>query len=49
VKYTQEDKPGIAVQYIEFKNLLQDVFTDVIEFNHSYYGDRGDLVTFLVK
>ncbi len=49
VKYTSEDKPGIAVQYVEFKNMLEDVFTDVIEFNHSYYSDRGDLVTFLVK
>ncbi|MEN9922481.1 MAG: hypothetical protein RL097_758, partial [Candidatus Parcubacteria bacterium] len=42
-------KPGIAVQYVEFKNMLEEVFTDVIEFNHSYYSDRGDLVTFLVK
>jgi 2-polyprenyl-3-methyl-5-hydroxy-6-metoxy-1,4-benzoquinol methylase len=49
VKYTLGDKPGIAVQYVEFKNMLEEVFTDVIEFNHSYYSDRGDLVTFLVK
>jgi 2-polyprenyl-3-methyl-5-hydroxy-6-metoxy-1,4-benzoquinol methylase len=49
IKYTPEDKPGIAVNYIEFKNILQEVFSDVTEFNHSYYSERGDLVTFLVK
>lgn len=49
VKYTPEDKPSIAVQYTDFKNMLKEVFTDVAEFNHSYYSERGDLVTFLVK
>lgn len=49
IKYVPEDKPGIAVLYTEFKAMLENVFTDVIEFNHSYYSDRGDLVTFIVK
>jgi 2-polyprenyl-3-methyl-5-hydroxy-6-metoxy-1,4-benzoquinol methylase len=49
VEYTPEDKPGIAVNYIEFKNMLQEVFSNVSVFNHSYYSERGDLVTFLVK
>lgn len=49
IEYIPEDKPGIAVPYTEFKATLEEVFTDVIEFDHSYYSDRGDLVTFIVK
>lgn len=49
VEYVPEDKPGIAVPYKEFKTMLEEVFTDVTEFDHSYYSDRGDLVTFIVK
>lgn len=49
VEYSPEDKPGIAVKYKEFNDLLNDVFTEVNEFNHSYYGDKGDLVTYIVK
>jgi len=48
VQYTPEDKPGIGVNYKEFKTTLNEVFSEVSEFNHSYYGERGDLVTFLV-
>lgn len=47
--YLPEDKPDIAVKYNEFKQLLSEVFDSVDEFDHSYYGDKGDLVTFLVK
>lgn len=49
VEYVPEDKPGIAVPYEGFKATLKEVFTEVIEFDHSYYSDRGDLVTFIVK
>lgn len=49
IEYVPEDKPGIAVPYKEFKATLENVFTDVTEFDHSYYSDRGDLVTFIVK
>ena len=49
VTYLPEDKPGIAVKYEEFKLLLSEVFESVDEFDHSYYGDKGDLVTFIVK
>lgn len=49
IEYVPEDKPGIAVPYKEFKASLEEVFTDLTEFDHSYYSDRGDLVTFIVK
>jgi ubiquinone/menaquinone biosynthesis C-methylase UbiE len=49
IQYSPEDKPGIAVKYKEFNALLNDVFSEVNEFNHSYYGDKGDLVTYIVK
>jgi ubiquinone/menaquinone biosynthesis C-methylase UbiE len=47
--YNQEDKPNIAVNYSEISSLLNNTFNDVTEFNHSYYGERGDLITFLLK
>lgn len=49
INYTPEDKPKIAVNYEEFLILLNGVFESVLEFNHSYYGERGDLVTFIVR
>lgn len=49
VKYSSEDKPEIAIDYEEIKSILAEVFSEVIEFNHSYYSERGDLVTFLAK
>lgn len=49
VNYTPSDKPEIAVQYKEFKQILEEVFSEVTEFNHSYYGERGDLITFIAK
>lgn len=49
IKYSLEDKPEIAVNYEEIKSILIEVFSDVVEFNHSYYSERGDLVTFLAK
>lgn len=48
-EYTAEDKPGIAVKFNEFKTLLGEVFESVKELDHSYYGDKGDLVTFIVR
>ncbi|MHB8651519.1 MAG: class I SAM-dependent methyltransferase [Minisyncoccota bacterium] len=47
--YTAEDKPNIAVQYDEICRTLQTVFSKVKVYNHSYYGERGDVVTFLVS
>ncbi len=49
MQYTSEDKPEIAVKYKEFASLLHEIFESVVIFNHSYYGDKGDLVTFIVK
>lgn len=49
VTYLPEDKPNIAVKYADFKQLLSEVFESVDEFDHSYYGDKGDLATFIVK
>ena len=49
IEYAPEDKPGIAVKYKEFNDLLVDIFSEVNELNHSYYSDKGDLVTYLVK
>jgi len=49
ITYTLEDKPEIAVSYAECTSILTEVFTNVTEFNHSYYGDRSELLTFVVK
>ncbi len=50
VTYELEDKiTTTAVPYEELVATLKDVFTDVTEFNHSYFFERGDLVTFLLK
>ncbi len=47
VTYTPEDKPEIAVNYNEIVDVLNKNFSKVIEFNHSYFSERGDLVTFI--
>jgi 2-polyprenyl-3-methyl-5-hydroxy-6-metoxy-1,4-benzoquinol methylase len=49
IEYKKEDKPNIAVKYHEFGLLLREVFTYVTEFNHSYYNEKGDLVTYLLR
>lgn len=48
VEYTKEDKPGIAVNYNEFKNLIKQYFKKIVEFNHEYIGERVHIVTFLM-
>lgn len=45
--YTPEDKPEIAVNFNEIVDVLNKNFSKVTEFNHSYYSERGDLVTFI--
>ncbi len=45
--YTPEDKPQIAVSHKETLEMLTGIFANVDELNHSYYGERGDLVTFV--
>lgn len=49
VNYNLEDKPNIAVYYDEMIEILGNVFTNVKELNHSYYSEKGDLVTFLLQ
>ncbi len=47
VEYLQEDKPGIAVDFEETKNLLARYFTKSEIFHHDYLGAKTDLATFL--
>lgn len=49
IAYVKEDKPGIAVKYNEFRALLDKTFGTVEEFHHDYHGERGDIMTFLLK
>ncbi|MEX1064197.1 MAG: class I SAM-dependent methyltransferase [Candidatus Paceibacterota bacterium] len=49
ISYDKEDKPGIAVEWKNVTELLKKKFDYVEEFNHDYFGDKGDLVTFLIK
>lgn len=50
VVYTPEDKTvATAVPYDDLVGMLKEVFTEVTELNHSYFFERGDLVTFLLK
>jgi len=46
--YIPEDKPGIAVKYDETVEMINGIFSSVEVLDHSYYGERGDLVTFMV-
>lgn len=50
VTYLPEDKTvTTAVPYTDLVNVLHEVFANVTELNHSYFFERGDLVTFLLK
>jgi len=49
VKYTQEDKPKIAVDFEETKIFLEKNFNLVEIFHHDYFAKNGDTVTFLLK
>jgi len=49
IQYTKEDKPGIAVKYDEIYNLLKESFNNVDIFDHDYFGERGDNVTFILR
>lgn len=48
MEYTKEDKPGIAVDFLETQKLLKHMFSSVKIFNHEYFGDKGETVTFLM-
>lgn len=47
IKYDQGDKPEIAVDWDETLKLLNEKFTQIEVFHHDYFGERGDLVTFI--
>ncbi|MBI1754852.1 methyltransferase domain-containing protein [Candidatus Azambacteria bacterium] len=47
VEYFKEDKPGIAVDFDETKDVLANHFSKVEVFHHNYLGARVDVTTFL--
>jgi SAM-dependent methyltransferase len=49
ITYAETDKPEIAVDFEETKKLLKQNFKSVEEFNHHYFGERGDRATFLAN
>lgn len=49
INYSVEDKPGIAIDYKFVRNLLENNFSIVKELHHEYFGEKGDLVTFIIK
>lgn len=49
IKYLDEDKPGIAVNFEETGKLFNKMFSKVRIFDHNYFGDRGDTVTYLLS
>jgi len=49
IKYSPSDKPGIAVSFKETNDLLNKLFSKVSIFDHDYFADKGDVVTFLLQ
>lgn len=49
VSYEKEDKPGIAEDFDEISKILKNNFSFVEIFHHEYFGNKGDIVTFLAK
>lgn len=47
VEYVAEDKPGIAVDFEETKEILAKHFSKINIFHHNYLGVRVDVTTFL--
>ncbi len=47
IDYSAEDKPGVAVDYKEIKELLNKIFRKVIEFHDEFVGEKMHIVTFL--
>ncbi len=47
--YSPADKPGIAVLFDETNDLLNKLFSKISIFNHDYFADKGDVVTFLLQ
>jgi len=47
--YSLTDKPGIAVPFDDTFEILKKQFSTVQIFNHEYFGNNGDTVTFLIK
>ncbi|MDP3729448.1 MAG: class I SAM-dependent methyltransferase [bacterium] len=49
IVYGPKDKPGIAVDFDEAKDILTKEFGKLEIFAHDYFDDKGDLVTFLAQ
>lgn len=47
IKYIKLDKPKIAVDFQETKKLLQNNFSNVLEFHHHYTSENVDITTFI--
>lgn len=47
ITYIKEDQPGIAVNFKGTTKLLSKYFRGVEVFHHDYFGEKGDLVTFI--
>jgi len=47
--YSEEDKPGIAVDFEETKSLCERIFSNVEVFHHNYFQENGDLTTFILR
>lgn len=47
--YSEEDKPGIAVDFEETKSLCETIFSNVEVFHHNYFQENGDLTTFILR
>lgn len=47
IMYTKEDKPHIAVPLAELVALLNAEFSSVRLFDQTYFGERGDIQTFI--
>lgn len=48
IEYAKADKPGIAVDFIETHHLFLKTFPKMKVFDHEYFGDKGEIVTFLM-
>jgi 2-polyprenyl-3-methyl-5-hydroxy-6-metoxy-1,4-benzoquinol methylase len=47
--YSPADKPRIAVPFDDTFEILKKQFSTVQIFNHEYFGNNGDTVTFLIN
>ncbi len=49
INYLAEDKPQSAINFEETKRLLEKTYSSVEIFQHNYFSERGDVVTFIIK